>query len=88
MNLLEPDSNEVIGIRPEHLQFDPAGLPCRLLNREWHGASQHLLLESSRGNLRMVCSGDTTIEESSAISWNPRQEHCFDAGNGQRLNRD
>ena len=88
MNLLEPDSNEVIGIRPEHLQFNPAGLPCRLLNREWHGASQHLLLESSRGNLRMVCSGDTTIEESSAISWNPRLEHRFDAGNGQRLNRD
>ena len=88
MNLLEPDSNEVIGIRPEHLQFNPAGLPCRLLNREWHGATQHLLLESSRGNLRMVCSGDTTIEESSAISWNPRLEHRFDAGNGQRLNRD
>ena len=88
MNLLEPDNNEVIGIRPEHLQFNPAGLPCRLLNREWHGASQHLLLESSRGNLRMVCSGDTTIEESSAISWNPRLEHRFDAGNGQRLNRD
>lgn len=88
MNLLEPDSNEVIGIRPEHLQFNPAGLSCRLLNREWHGATQHLLLESSRGNLRMVCSGDTTIEESSAISWNPRLEHRFDAGNGQRLNRD
>ena len=44
--------------------------------------------ESSRGNLRMVCSGDTMIEESSAISWNPRLEHRFDAGNGQRLNRD
>ena len=88
MNLLKPDSTEVVGIRPEHLQFDSAGLPCRLLNREWHGASQHLLLDSSRGQLRMVCAGDTPIGESSAISWDPKLEHRFDASSGQRLNRD
>jgi len=88
MNLLKPDSTEVVGIRPEHLQFDSAGLPCRLLNREWHGASQHLLLDSSRGQLRMVCAGDIAIGESSAISWDPKLEHRFDASSGQRLNRD
>ena len=88
MNLLKPDSTEVVGIRPEHLQFNSAGLPCRLLNLEWHGASQHLLLDSSRGQLRMVCAGDTPIGESSAISWDPKLEHRFDASSGQRLNRD
>ena len=93
MNLLKEDSHQadshvVVGIRPEHLRFDPAGLPCRLIHREWHGASQHLLLETPRGTLQMVCSGETALEDNANISWDPRLEHRFDGISGQRIPSD
>ncbi|MGB1621355.1 MAG: ABC transporter ATP-binding protein [Synechococcus sp.] len=85
MNLLQPDNGVTVGIRPEHLRFDRTGMPCRLINREWHGASQHLLLDTQRGSLRMVCSGDTPLNETGAVCWDSGLEHRFDASSGQRL---
>ena len=85
INLLNVDQQLTIGIRPEDLHFDVDGMPCRLISREWQGASQLLLLDSPRGALRMLCSGDAALGESLSVSWPTRAEHRFDARSGRRL---
>ena len=85
INLLNIDQQLTIGIRPEDLHFDVDGMPCRLISREWQGASQLLLLDSPRGALRMLCSGDAALGESLSVSWPTRAEHRFDARSGRRL---
>ncbi|QNJ29060.1 ABC transporter ATP-binding protein [Synechococcus sp. A15-24] len=85
INLLNIDQQLTIGIRPEDLRFDVEGMPCRLISREWQGASQLLLLDSPRGALRMLCSGDAALGESLSVSWPTRAEHRFDASSGRRL---
>ncbi|RNC93141.1 MAG: ABC transporter ATP-binding protein [Synechococcus sp. YX04-3] len=85
INLLNVDQQLTIGIRPEDLHFDVDGMPCRLISREWQGASQLLLLDSPRGALRMLCSGDAALGESLSVSWPTRAEHRFDASSGLRL---
>ena len=85
INLLNIDQQLTIGIRPEDLRFDPEGMPCRLVSREWQGASQLLLLDSPRGVLRLLCSGDAALGESLSVSWPTRAEHRFDASSGRRL---
>ena len=85
INLLNIDQQLTIGIRPEDLHFDVEGMPCRLISREWQGASQLLLLDSPLGALRMLCSGDAALGESLSVSWPTRAEHRFDASCGRRL---
>ena len=85
INLLNVDQQLTIGIRPEDLHFDVDGMPCRLISREWQGASQLLLLDSPRGALRMLCSGDAALGESLSVSWPTRAEQRFDASSGRRL---
>ena len=85
INLLNIDQQLTIGIRPEDLHFDVEGMPCRLISREWQGASQLLLLDSPRGALRMLCSGDAALGDSLSVSWPTRAEHRFDASSGRRL---
>ena len=85
INLLDVDQQLTIGIRPEDLGFDPEGMTCRLISREWQGASQLVLLDSPRGALRMLCSGDAALGESISVSWPTLAEHRFDASSGLRL---
>ena len=85
MNLMAADSGVVVGVRPEDLRPDPNGTACRVLNREWLGASQMLLLESARGTLRMVCDGSLDLGSELSVSWLPEREHHFGEHDGQRL---
>ena len=84
MNLINTPDHSIIGVRPEHLIFDDTGMDCRVLNREWHGASQQLLLDSQHGNLRMICDGGVTLGDSVRVSWPSQREHRFNASNGRR----
>ena len=85
MNLLSPLNGVITGIRPEDLQLDPDGTPCTILSREWFGASQMLLVRCDRGDLRLVCPGETLIEAEPRIRWHSACEHRFDAVSGLRL---
>ena len=85
MNLLPPQNGVIIGIRPEDLRLDPHGSPCTVLSREWFGANQMLLIRCDRGELRLVCSGETAINTEPRISWSASCEHRFDAVSGRRL---
>ena len=84
MNLISTDDHSIIGVRPEHLILDGAGMDCRVLNREWHGASQQLLLDSPHGSLRMICDGGVTLGDRVRVSWPSQREHRFNASDGRR----
>ena len=85
MNLLPARDGVITGIRPDDLRLDPAGSPCAILSREWFGANQMLLVRCDRGDLRLVCPGETAIEAEPRISWPSACEHRFDAVSGRRL---
>ena len=85
MNLLPARDEVITGIRPDALRLDPAGSPCTILSREWFGANQMLLVRCDRGDLRLVCPGETAIEAEPRISWPSACEHRFDAVSGRRL---
>jgi len=88
MNLLPARDGVITGIRPDDLRLDPAGSPCTILSREWFGANQMLLVRCDRGDLRLVCPGETAIEAEPRISWPSACEHRFDAVSGRRLPSD
>ena len=85
MNLMPARDGVITGIRPDDLRLDPAGSPCTILSREWFGANQMLLVRCDRGDLRLVCPGETAIEAEPRISWPSACEHRFDAVSGRRL---
>ena len=85
MNMLDIDVTMITGVRPEDLYFDPAGFPCQLINQEWHGSNQQLLLESSQGKLRMLCDGETILSGDLRVSWRQDREHRFDKKSGRRI---
>ena len=85
MNLLPASDGVITGIRPDDLRLDPAGSPCTILSREWFGANQMLLVRCDRGDLRLVCPGETAIGAEPRISWPSACEHRFDAVSGHRL---
>ena len=86
INWLNQTKDTSIGIRPEHLHPDDNGHRCRVIGREWLGASQLLLLESNAGQLQMLCSAEYQPTEHLGVSWSPEDEHHFDPISGQRLN--
>ncbi|MFL0732306.1 MAG: TOBE domain-containing protein, partial [Prochlorococcus sp.] len=77
INLLPAESGIIKAIRPEDLKLSSQGLPCRLIHREWLGTSQLWLLESPRGQLRMLTAN---IQ----LEWSTKKEHLFDANSGLR----
>ena len=85
MNLLPAKDGVITGIRPDDLKLDPAGSPCTILSREWFGANQMLLVRCDRGDLRLVCAGETVIDAEPRIGWSTACEHRFDAVSGRRL---
>jgi len=85
INLLPQADGTVVGIRPEHLvAVDSGGLPVRVLSREWHGASQQLLLESEQGPLRWTCDGNQAVGDDLRLGWERRHEHRFRQASGER----
>ena len=85
INLLNRDAGVVLGIRPEHLHaVTNGGLPVKVLNREWHGASQQLTVASSLGDLRWTCDGSQTIGDHLELGWEPANEHRFNRSTGLR----
>jgi multiple sugar transport system ATP-binding protein len=85
INLLPQADGTVIAVRPEHLvAVASGGLPVRVLNREWHGASQQLLLESAQGQLRWTCDGNQAVGDELRLGWERRHEHRFQQASGER----
>ncbi len=88
INQLKVESGIIKAIRPEDIKIDPNGLNSRVLYQEWLGNNQLLLLDTSKGRLRMLCSGDTEISEAINVSWSKEKEHLFDEKTQQRISLD
>ena len=85
INLLPQPDGTVLGLRPEHLvAVTEGGLPVRVLSREWHGASQQLLVASPQGELRWTCAGNLSIGAELRLGWAREHEHRFVQTTGQR----
>jgi len=85
INFLPPESGLIVAIRPEDIFLDPKGFDSKIIYKEWFGSSQLVELDTSRGKLRMVCSGSQQIEGSVKINWLKEKEHYFDEKNGKRV---
>ena len=85
INLLPQPDGTVLGLRPEHLvAVTEGGLPVRVLSREWHGASQQLLVASPQGELRWTCAGNLSIGAELRLGWAREHEHRSVQTTGQR----
>jgi multiple sugar transport system ATP-binding protein len=84
INILAVEGNRELGLRPEHLRPVAAGLPARLLRREWWGAQQLCWLETGRGALRMLLPAQQELPEDLQLGWNRRDELWF-AASGERI---
>ena len=85
INWLQRVKGPSIGIRPEQLRLDDNGLRCRVIGREWLGATQLLLLESEAGALRMLIPAESPVSHELAVSWSPEDEHHFDPTSEARI---
>jgi multiple sugar transport system ATP-binding protein len=86
INLLPQPDGTVLAVRPEHLRLvRSGGLAARVLNREWHGASQLVTLTSAAGELRWSCDGQQPLSDNLQLSWNPEHQHRFCSSSGARL---
>ncbi|QEY31688.1 ABC transporter ATP-binding protein [Synechococcus sp. RSCCF101] len=88
INLFPEQGGRVLAVRPEHLHAcdDPdAGLPARVVSREWLGATQLVSVDTPRGALRWLADGKVAVPDSLRLGWRPEREHWFEAGSGARL---
>ncbi len=85
INLIMAEKNISIGIRPEDIYFDEEGIPAKILYKEWHGNTQLISLNTSRGELRMTCEGSFEVPNTIKVSWNKKKELKFNAITGNRI---
>ncbi|WP_411035962.1 ABC transporter ATP-binding protein [Shinella sp. BYT-45] len=83
---LEASGDIVFGIRPEHVDLDPAGIPARVLLVEPMGSETILSLEIAGERILASMRERTEVDVASTIHVSLRKEawHVFDA-NGMRL---
>ncbi len=81
------DKLVTVGIRPEHIEISPEGLPARVLLVEPTGSGTHLLLASGGCRLLCVLQNRLDVESGSEVTVRvePRNIHLFDADTGQRM---
>ncbi len=78
-------SNEILSaVRPEDIYFSEEGLNCKVLAREWHGKNQIIILDCSKGILRMICDVDTKIPTNTKVSWDKDKVYRFNINTGKR----
>ena len=84
INFLSPSEGLIIGIRPEDIFLDSQGIQARVLNKEWLGSNQIVELDTPKGNLRMLCSGNEELGESINVKWDKNKELYFDENTKRR----
>ncbi len=85
INQLTNENKIIKAIRPENIYLDDSGLECKLIYREWLGNNQLWLLNSPKGNLRMLCDASLSVPERIQISWSKNHEHLFNKYDGKRI---
>jgi len=75
------------GIRPEHLDISPAGIPAEVVVVEPMGAETELVLQVGGASLTIVTHGRASYGPGDKIHVSPQaaQAHLFDAASGMRI---
>jgi len=81
------DQRVKYGIRPEHLDLAPRGIPAEVVVVEPMGAETELLLKVEDQRITMMTHGRSSIGPGERAFLAPRLEHVhlFDAASGARL---
>ena len=76
-----------LGIRPEHLDLDPAGFAATVVVVEPTGSETHVVLRLGRHDLTAVFRDRHDIRPGQVLRLSPRAglSHAFDAGTGLRI---
>jgi multiple sugar transport system ATP-binding protein len=77
----------VYGLRPEHIQIDPAGVPAEIVVVEPTGSETQVVLRAGGQDFVAVFRERLTARPGESISISPSVEvaHLFDADSGKRL---
>jgi multiple sugar transport system ATP-binding protein len=77
----------VYGVRPEHFQLDPSGLPAKVHVVEPTGSETQVMAEFAGASVICAFRERVTAKpgETICITPDPNLVHLFDAGTGQRL---
>jgi len=76
-----PPGAATLGVRPEHLRLDPAGLPAAIDGVEYFGADSivQCRVGDSRVAVRVPGRLQAARGESAGLAWEPRHQHFFAA---------
>src|SRR3954447_9287566 len=79
----------LVGVRPEELRLDPAGVPARLVSAEYLGADTMAVCAVGEARLTVRTPGRLAVApgEPVALAWPDEATHWFDAGTGRRTER-
>jgi multiple sugar transport system ATP-binding protein len=76
-----------LGVRPEHLRLDTAGVPARVLVVESTGSETHIVAEAGDTKITCVLRERVSVRpgDNVRLSADAAQLHLFHAGSGERL---
>jgi multiple sugar transport system ATP-binding protein len=76
-----------LGVRPEHLRLDAAGVPARVLVVESTGSETHVVAESGNAKITCVLRERISVRPGDNVHLTADSErlHLFHAGSGERL---
>jgi sn-glycerol 3-phosphate transport system ATP-binding protein len=79
----------LLGIRPEHIRLDPAGLAAKVETVEYLGADSIVTCRVGAEQLTVRLPGQVDFARASEanLAWDPEATHHFDAANGLRVER-
>ena len=77
----------IFGIRPEHVRYDPVGMPCTVSLVEPTGSETHVVAHSGGAEIIALLRERTDIREGETITLSPDASHAhfFDPDSGRRL---
>lgn len=85
INIFRDNPNFVKCVRPEDIKISTTGIKCSIAYKEWLGSSQLLVLNTAKGQIRMMSSCDEVFNDEFYVDWSQDKEHCFDSKSYARL---
>ncbi len=85
INTIKSENDVIRTIRPEDIYFSKEGVQAKLIASEWLGKNQMHILETSLGQLRMLCKSTEKIPENIYLDWNKNLENRFSSKTELRI---
>jgi multiple sugar transport system ATP-binding protein len=82
---LDPGRDVLVGVRPEHLAVDPAGVPVEVVVVEPTGADTQIFCKLAGTDVTAVVRERHTFRPGEAVRLKPQLTYLFDPSSGARL---